>query len=112
MRTQFDQLVLSTDHKTITASGAITWEAGDHHCKITASLSQHGQTIRGSNTTQNYNVGDPDWDLSVSVSDPHGGEWDPDAEVNCVGIAVPPTSVPWLPQDLPLQHQGPAALTP
>ena len=111
MRTQFDKLVLSTDHKTITASGKITWEAGDHHCKITASLSQNSETIRGSNDTQNYNVGDPCWDATVPVSYPHGGEWDPDVGVHCVGIAVPPTSVPWLPQDVHFQSQGAPALT-
>jgi hypothetical protein len=103
MKTQFDEVVLSNDRKTIVASGAITWEAGDHHCKITASLSQDSEAIRGSNSTQNYNVGDPSWDVTIPVSEPHGRTWDQNAEVHCVGIAVPPTSAPWPPQDLQCQ---------
>jgi hypothetical protein len=111
MQTNFDNVALSPDRKTITASGGIVWEPGDHHCKITASLSQNDDAIWGSNTTQNYNVADRIWHVTVSVSYPHGGKWDPDVDVHCVGIAVPPTSVPWPPQDLQFE-QGAVALTP
>ena len=103
MRTQFDRLVLSSDRKTITASGAITWEPGDDHCKIHVVLSQNNGAINGTGDTPNYGTDDPSWECDVQISTPHNGQWDPSLQVHCVGTAQPPTSAPWPPQDLPLQ---------
>jgi hypothetical protein len=103
MKTQFDRLVLSPDHRTITACGAIIWEPGDDHCRIHVDLSQSNGTIAGSRDTENYGIRDRCWTCDVAVSTPHDGRWDPNLLVHCVGRADPPTSTPWDPQDLPLE---------
>jgi hypothetical protein len=101
VKTQFDKLVLSADHKTITASGAITWSQGDQHCRCTITLSQNNGAISGSATTSNYNPGDPTWEGDVQVSTPHNGQWDPNQDVLCHGVTDPPSN--WPDQTLPLQ---------
>jgi hypothetical protein len=106
VKTQFDKLVLSADQRTITASGAITWSPGDQHCRCIVELSQNNGAISGSGTSSNYNPGDPEWDCDVRVSTPHNGQWDPNAEVHCVGRTEPPSD--WPAQNLPLQVQTPA----
>lgn len=107
MHTQFDTLVLSADHKTITASGAISWDAGDQHCRVSVVLTQNGGAIEGSGNTGNYNTSDPAWECTVPVSTPHNGTWDPSGMVHCVGTTTPSSS--WPPQDLPLQVQAAAS---
>lgn len=106
MQTNFaNPLGVSSDGRTIFATGRITWEPGDDQCRISVVLTQG--SLRATGNTGTYNTDDPIWECDVQL--PSGQQWDLTKTVHCVGTATPPTSSPWPPQDVTLQRQRAAA---
>ena len=106
MQTNFDNpLEVSSDGRTIFATGPITWEPGDDHCRISVVLTQG--SLRATGDTGNYSTQDTTWECDVQL--PTGQQWDLAKTVHCVGTATPPTSSTWPPQDVSLQRQPAAA---
>ena len=106
MKSNFDNpLALSSDGRTITATGPLDWAPGDaDHCRITVQLNQGDITAPGD--TGNYGQNDDRWECDVRA--PHNAQWQVGETVHCVGtitMSGPPAPDSWPPQDVSLQLQ-------
>jgi hypothetical protein len=113
MKTQFDNpLELSSDRRTITATGPLEWGPGAApHCRISVVLMQG--SVSGSGDTGNYNHGDATWDCDVRAA--NGAQWQTGPLVSCVGtvtMSAPPPADPWPPQAVSLQLELKPAAAP
>jgi hypothetical protein len=110
MISKFDNpLELSSDRRTITATGPLTWGSGDaQHCRIAVVLTQG--SLSGTGDTGNYNDDDQTWECDVRA--PNGAQWQVGQLVHCVGtitMSAPPPAQSWPPQDVSLQLEQAAA---
>ena len=109
MHSKFDNpLELSSDQKTIYATGPLSWDPGDaDHCEISVTMTQG--THVGHGHTGNYNHDECRWKCDVKRDD--GGKWNV-ADVLAHGdihMSDPPPALPWPDQTVSLVLQTAAA---